>query len=97
MPTPKRRAPSATRSSPSQGGSTNSGSARRWTAAGRRQTEIAATLGLSERTVENHGLPKDAQGLRQLKAEYASSFQRIRQVVIQVVAQRVKRVTFIHQ
>jgi predicted transcriptional regulator len=25
-----------------------------WTAAGRRQTEIAATLGLSERTAENH-------------------------------------------
>ena len=25
-----------------------------WTAAGRRQTEIAETLGLSERTVENH-------------------------------------------
>jgi DNA-binding CsgD family transcriptional regulator len=26
----------------------------RWIAAGRRQTDIAATLGLSERTVENH-------------------------------------------
>jgi hypothetical protein len=35
------------------------------------------------------------QRLRQLKAEYASGFQRIRQVVIQVVAQRIKRVTFI--
>ncbi|MEI9402684.1 helix-turn-helix domain-containing protein [Mesorhizobium argentiipisi] len=26
----------------------------RWIAAGRRQVDIAATLGLSERTVENH-------------------------------------------
>ncbi|HEV7328889.1 MAG TPA: PA1136 family autoinducer-binding transcriptional regulator [Bosea sp. (in: a-proteobacteria)] len=43
-----------------------------WTAAGRRQTEIAATLGLSERTVENHlrrarrrlGVATTAQAIR---------------------------------
>ena len=43
-----------------------------WTAAGRRQVEIAATLGLSERTVENHlrrirrrlGVATTAQAIR---------------------------------
>jgi DNA-binding CsgD family transcriptional regulator len=43
-----------------------------WTAAGRRQIEIAATLGLSERTVENHlrrirkrlGVATTAQAIR---------------------------------
>lgn len=43
-----------------------------WTAAGRRQVEIAATLGLSERTVENHlrrirellGVTTTAQAIR---------------------------------
>ena len=43
-----------------------------WTAAGRRQAEIAATLGLSQRTVENHlrrvrrrlGVTTTAQAIR---------------------------------
>ncbi|WP_256588620.1 MULTISPECIES: LuxR C-terminal-related transcriptional regulator [unclassified Pseudomonas] len=43
-----------------------------WTAAGRRQADIAATLGLSERTVENHlrsarrrlGVTTTAQAIR---------------------------------
>ena len=43
-----------------------------WTAAGRRQVEIATTLGLSERTVENHlrrirkrlGVATTAQAIR---------------------------------